>query len=142
MEEKYFAASNSGRGFVSYFDSVFSPSRFEKVYIIKGGPGTGKSYFMKSAANAAEKAGKNIVVIASGDLCEGKTLFSIPEQQYLDFILNKSAYSDGLDLRNKYSHGTTSTNEAKHHENYLEFLKIMVLIIIKINEEFCLKFPK
>lgn len=58
MEEKYFAASNSGRGFVSYFDSVFSPSRFEKVYIIKGGPGTGKSYFMKSAANAAEKAGK------------------------------------------------------------------------------------
>ena len=79
-------------------------------------------------------------LIASGDLCEGKTLFSIPEQQYLDFILNKSAYSDGLDLRNKYSHGTTSTNEAKHFENYLEFLKIMVLIIIKINEEFCLKF--
>ena len=79
-------------------------------------------------------------LIASGDLCEGKTLFSIPEQQYFDFILNKSAYSDGLDLRNKYSHGTTSTNEAKHFENYLEFLKIMVLIIIKINEEFCLKF--
>ena len=81
-------------------------------------------------------------LIVSGDLCEGRTLFSIPEQQYLDFILNKSAYSDGLDLRNKYSHGTTSTNEAKHHENYLEFLKIMVLIIIKINEEFCLKFSE
>ncbi len=75
-----------------------------------------------------------------GDLSEGKTLFSIPEQQYLDFILNKATYSDGLDLRNKYSHGTTSTSEAKHFENYLEFLKIMVLIIIKINEEFCLKF--
>lgn len=81
-------------------------------------------------------------LIASGDLCEGKTLFSLPEQQYLDFILNKATYSDGLDLRNKYSHGTTSTNEVKHYENYLEFLKIMVLIIIKINEEFCLKFPE
>lgn len=81
-------------------------------------------------------------LIANGDLCEGKTLFSIPEQQYLDFILNKATYSDGLDLRNKYSHGTTSTNETEHFENYLEFLKIMVLIIIKINEEFCLKFPE
>ena len=79
-------------------------------------------------------------LIERDDLSEGKTLFSIPEQQYLDFILNKATYSDGLDLRNKYSHGTTSTNEAKHFENYLEFLKIMVLIIIKINEEFCLKF--
>ncbi|MBR2340319.1 MAG: hypothetical protein IKA74_05750 [Clostridia bacterium] len=81
-------------------------------------------------------------LISSGDLSEGITLFSVPEQQYLDFILNKATYSDGLDLRNKYSHGTTSTNEAEHLENYLEFLKIMVLIIIKINEEFCLKFPK
>lgn len=81
-------------------------------------------------------------LIANGDLYEGKTLFSVPEQQYLDFILNKTKYSDGLDLRNKYSHGTTSTNKTEHFENYLEFLKIMVLIIMKINEEFCLKFPK
>ena len=81
-------------------------------------------------------------LIERDDLSEGRTLFSIPEQQYLDFILNKATYSDGLDLRNKYSHGTTSTNEAKHFENYLEFLKIMVLIIIKINEEFCLKFTE
>lgn len=81
-------------------------------------------------------------LIERGDLSEGKTLFSIPEQQYLDFILNKATYSDGFDLKNKYSHGTTSTNEAEHFENYLEFLKIMVLIVIKINEEFCLKFPE
>lgn len=81
-------------------------------------------------------------LISSEDLSEGRTLFSIPEQQYLDFILNKATYSDGLDLRNKYSHGTTSTNEAEHFENYLEFLKVMVLIIIKINEEFCLKFSE
>ena len=81
-------------------------------------------------------------LIESDDLSEGNTLFSIPEQQYMDFILNKATYSDGPDLRNKYSHGTTSTNETEHNENYLEFLKIMVLIIIKINEEFCLKFPE
>ncbi len=43
----YFGASNSFRGFVSYFDSVFNPKKYEKIYILKGGPGTGKSSFMK-----------------------------------------------------------------------------------------------
>ena len=80
-------------------------------------------------------------LLSAGHLVAENTLFSIPEHQYLDYILNKATYSDGLDLRNKYSHGTTSTNEVEHYKNYVEFLKIMVLIIIKINEEFCLKFP-
>lgn len=80
-------------------------------------------------------------LLQSEDLEEGATLFSLPEQQYLDYILNKATFSDGLDLRNKYSHGTNSKDEKEHFQNYLEFLKIMVLIIIKINEEFCLKYP-
>ncbi len=49
----FFAASNSGRGFVSYFDSTFSRDKFERVYILKGGPGTGKSSLMKQALRAA-----------------------------------------------------------------------------------------
>lgn len=76
-------------------------------------------------------------MIESGDLSEEKTLFSIPEQQYMNYILNKAEFSDGLDLRNKYSHGTTP-NEEQNYQDYIEFLKIMVLIMIKINEEFCL----
>ena len=65
-------------------------------------------------------------------------LFSRPEQKYLNFILNKAEFSDGFDLRNKYSHGTVSSNDQENLRDYLEFLKIMVLIVIKINEEFCL----
>ncbi len=61
MEERYFAASNSGKGFISYFDQVFSCKNFEHVYIIKGGPGTGKNFFMRSIACAAEEKGKNVV---------------------------------------------------------------------------------
>ena len=61
MEERYFAASNSGRGFVSYFGEIFAPARFEHVYIIKGGPGTGKSYFMRMIAEEAEKKGRRVV---------------------------------------------------------------------------------
>ena len=58
---------------------------------------------------------------------------------YLNYMLNKSEYSNGLDLRNKYSHDTCSLKEEVQIQDYLELLKIMVLIIIKINEEFCLR---
>ena len=42
-----FAASNSYKGFVSYFDKIFSPDEFDKIFILKGGPGTGKSRFIR-----------------------------------------------------------------------------------------------
>ena len=45
--EKYFAAANTYWGFKSYFHEVFAPRDFERIYIIKGGPGTGKSSLMK-----------------------------------------------------------------------------------------------
>lgn len=46
-KKKYFAAANGYNGFTSYFDSVFRSENFERVFILKGGPGTGKSSFMK-----------------------------------------------------------------------------------------------
>jgi hypothetical protein len=70
------------------------------------------------------------------------TLFSRPEQEYLNYMLNNSKYGNGPALRNNYVHGTYSLSESKHEEDYMELLKIMVLIIIKINEEFCLMFPE
>lgn len=39
------------------------------------------------------------------------TLFSKPEQDYFNFYLNKSAFTNGLDLRNKYAHGTQANLE-------------------------------
>ena len=41
--EKYFAAANTESGFFSLFDEVFSPEHLRRIYILKGGPGTGKS---------------------------------------------------------------------------------------------------
>ena len=46
-ELKFFAAANSYNGFISYFGKVFNPERFDKIFILKGGPGTGKSSLMK-----------------------------------------------------------------------------------------------
>lgn len=65
------------------------------------------------------------------------TLFSKKESEYLNYFLN-SKFSNGLELRNKYAHGTHSLDEVQHQIDYFKFLEIIVLIVIKINEEFCL----
>lgn len=44
-----------------------------------------------------------------------------------------------LDLRNKYIHSTYPVDEKVQELDYLQFLKLMIILIIKINEEFCLK---
>jgi len=43
----YFAAANGYLGFRSYFNKIFSPNEYKRIYILKGGPGTGKSSLMK-----------------------------------------------------------------------------------------------
>ncbi len=58
MEQiKYFLAANSCDGFVSYFDKCYNPKEGWRAFIIKGGPGTGKSSFMKKTAKIAEEKG-------------------------------------------------------------------------------------
>lgn len=70
------------------------------------------------------------------------SLFSIPEQKYFNYHLNKADFSNGLDLRNRYSHGTQPNDpndEHQHKMNYMILLKLLVLIIIKINDDFCIR---
>ena len=55
MLHRYFAASNSSEGFKSYYREVFD--RAERLYVIKGGPGTGKSSLMKRIAAEGEREG-------------------------------------------------------------------------------------
>ena len=56
--DKYFAASNSAQGFFSYYNDCFSEC--DKLYIIKGGPGTGKSGFMRACSRYAEERGSYV----------------------------------------------------------------------------------
>ncbi len=53
----YFAASNSSRGFQNYYGDCFSPARADRLYILKGGPGTGKSHFLRTVARRAAAVG-------------------------------------------------------------------------------------
>lgn len=64
-----FTAANSAYGFFSYFDELTDITQFDRVYLIKGGPGTGKSTFMRKIAHTANSQGLDVeMVYCSSDL--------------------------------------------------------------------------
>ncbi|WEK54357.1 MAG: hypothetical protein P0Y55_17765 [Candidatus Cohnella colombiensis] len=67
------------------------------------------------------------------------TLLSRNEQDYFDFYLNKTKFTNGHDLRNRYLHGTNSNDEKQYEADYYSILKLIVIIIIKINDDLCIK---
>jgi len=50
-EKHFFAGSNASKGLSSYFESILNPEKLNRLYILKGGPGVGKSSFMKKFAD-------------------------------------------------------------------------------------------
>jgi len=54
---EYYAAANSFSGFRSFFDEVFERKNFERIFILKGGPGTGKSTLMKKTLQKFSEMG-------------------------------------------------------------------------------------
>lgn len=65
------------------------------------------------------------------------SLFSKPEQSYFNYFLNKSEFTNGLDLRNSYLHGTQANHEElqKHEYAYFTYLKLFVLVLLKIEND-------
>lgn len=59
-ENAHFAAANSGGGFVSFYPELFDAGKIRRRYIIKGGPGTGKSSFMRTVADYAGACGRDV----------------------------------------------------------------------------------
>ena len=55
-----FAAVNSGHGFHSFYHRIFEGEGIVKRYVIKGGPGTGKSSFLRGVAREAAKRGREV----------------------------------------------------------------------------------
>lgn len=52
-----FISANSKDGFFSLYDNVFDTKNFHRIYILFGGPGTGKSTFLRALAEKAKKRG-------------------------------------------------------------------------------------
>ena len=65
---RYFLGANSRYGFYSLYDGFTNPAGGDFLWVIKGGPGCGKSSFMKRIGAAAEDAGFPVEYIhCSGD---------------------------------------------------------------------------
>lgn len=77
-----------------------------------------------------QMADENIIFFES-------SLFSKTEQAYFNYFLNKSEFTNGLDLRNSYLHGTQANPEEieKHQYNYLTYLKLLILTMLKIDDD-------
>lgn len=91
MQKEYFAAINSVHGFVSFFDSIFAGR--DRLYIIKGGPGTGKSTLMRKIAAEAEKNGMD------------SELISVPRSFSLDGVIIPSLVTAIVDGNSSPSYG-------------------------------------
>ena len=62
-----FLGANSGEGFYSLYDQLLN-ARLDDLLIIKGGPGCGKSSFMRAVAKELAAAGEEIIYVnCSGD---------------------------------------------------------------------------
>lgn len=58
-----FAGNNTSNGFVNYFHSIFNPYEADKMYILKGGSGVGKSSFIKKFAKIMESKNHEVEYI-------------------------------------------------------------------------------
>lgn len=60
--EKYFLGANSAEGFISFFGQCYNALDGWRAFIIKGGPGTGKSSFMKYVTAKAVDMGYKVTL--------------------------------------------------------------------------------
>lgn len=64
----YFLGANSPQGFYSLYSELISPKSARAIYLLKGGPGCGKSTLMRRVEQAAREAGlATECILCSGD---------------------------------------------------------------------------
>lgn len=65
-------------------------------------------------------------------------LLSKPEINFYNYYLNKKGYTNGLNIRNKYLHGSNSGSEEQHKIEYYILLKLVILVLLKIHDDLTL----
>jgi hypothetical protein len=79
-------------------------------------------------------------MVVKGWLVRQESLLTGPEASYFNYYLNQAEFSNGPDLRNKYLHGSQADarNDEEHLRTYLTALKLLMALVIKINDDFWL----
>ena len=64
----FYLGANSPGGFYSLYDELLRPEDARSIYILKGGPGCGKSSLMRRVGAAMEEHGLDVeYIVCSGD---------------------------------------------------------------------------
>jgi hypothetical protein len=80
-------------------------------------------------------------MVTKGWLVRRESLLTEPEASYFNYCLNQAEFSNGPDLRNRYVHGSHADVDDKdeHFRTYITALKLLVALVIKMNDDFCLR---
>ena len=136
-----FLGANTPLGFVSFFDELYNPYDNSSAYIIKGGPGTGKSTLMKKVDLECQRRGlatekvycssdpdslDGIIVPDLGiSICDGTPPHTI-EPKFpgaCENIINTGAFWDKSKLRNQSDTIRSLTLENSiHHRRSVKYL--------------------
>lgn len=75
--------------------------------------------------------------LAKGWLVTDDHLLSSPEREYFSYYLDNMMFTNGKAYRNHYVHGsTTSVDDENEHLNaYYTFLKLLVILLLKIEDD-------
>lgn len=94
------------------------------------------SYYHLSDTGRAEAD----TMVAQGWLTRGSSLLTEAEGNYFNYFLNGVDFSNGPQLRNKYVHGSQSNSDGDdaHFNTYITVLRLIVALVIKMNDDFCL----
>lgn len=79
-------------------------------------------------------------LVKSGVLQFEDYLLSKEEGEYFDYCLNDK-FPNSLFIRNSYAHARTSASgdDEEHFQNYLLGVQLMIFLVIKINDELCIR---
>lgn len=87
-------------------------------------------------------SGRGIVenMVARGWVERRSSLLTEAEARYFNYFLNKVDFSNGPELRNKYLHGSQVNGEGEdaHFHAYVIALRLMIALVIKLNDDLCL----
>lgn len=133
-EEVIFLDENGFLQFTNLFDILIMKDLYENEFAVRA------FYCNKKVVNIFSESlerlrKKNWIYFGEG-------LFSTQESEYFNYYLNKKEYFNGLDLRNKYLHGTQrkkGDDEKLHTDNYYTLLMLFIILTIKIRDDLCQK---
>ncbi|MFE9184639.1 hypothetical protein ACFYMB_15110 [Micromonospora haikouensis] len=106
------------------------------------------SLFKTQAASYYRLSNRGRVEVDSmgekGWVARRASLLTAAEGSYYNYFLNKLEFHNGPELRNKYLHGSQANKdgEAAHFRTYIIALRLLIALVIKMNEDFRLAAEK